>query len=483
MKFVWKILALSPLFFLSANGADEPKAQSQILRDILEVTQPLRTPRGNRLPLFLWGAIDIGVPGEKETESILRRLDERGIGAITTWNYQNKESSLAEGLRIARLQKKLGLGVNVNATSCLSQFFNGDERTAHITETGQPFFDSSFDAGVKMGCPFALDFRKPDIKAQLDFFARAYHEQNLPVNFIFADWEVDGPIEWNGAWESSKRCRRCREQIMGIEDFSVFQKVVRTLRSELQREVFAGPIKSYFPKALVGNYAVNPHSGYRYWYDYFEKLSEGAPYQSDQRAKYRKWFPEFPLTGYTFAMPVLYTWYPTFQWYDFKNPDYHWFYNLLLEATSAASNTPRNVPIIPFVHWHTTEPPKNADATVKQFSEEKYQELLWHILLRGGDSFFLWCPSNETLKEVELLHAVYAESLQYRDFLDRGDPITFEVPRREGPVISGLRLGQRVLVRRTDFNDDPAPVNLKVGATKIRVKRLPGKCQILKLPP
>lgn len=116
-------------------------------------------------------------------------------------------------LRIARLQKKLGLEINVIATSCLHQFFNGDEHTAHVTEAGERFFDASFDPGIKMGCPFTLEFRQPAIREQVEYFARAYRERGLTVDFVFADWEIDRPVEWNGAWESSKRCRRCRDRI------------------------------------------------------------------------------------------------------------------------------------------------------------------------------------------------------------------------------------------------------------------------------
>lgn len=43
-----------------------------------------------------------------------------------------------------------------------------------------------------------------------------------------------------------------------------------------------------------------------------ERFVEGAPYKQDRGAKYRQWAHEFAGTNYTFAMPVVYTWYPTF---------------------------------------------------------------------------------------------------------------------------------------------------------------------------
>jgi len=453
--------------------------KSEMINIVLENTEPLKYPRGNRLPLYVWSVIGADMGDDAEAEEIIRQLNDRGIAAISSWDYGRKEQSLAEGLRIAAIQKKLGLRVNVNANALLYSFCNGDPRTAHITDDGEPFFDTSFAESVKMGCPFALKFRYPEIKERVEYFAREYRKNGIDVDFVFADWEIDGAIEWNGAWESSKKCRRCRENIPDIDDFTSFQRAIREIRSEMQRETYAEVVKSYFPNVLVGNYAVYPHDGYRYWYDYFETFVEGAPYRADQRAKYRQWFHEFPLTGYTVAMPVVYTWYPIYTWYDFRNPDYRWFYNMLLVASNAGEHTPEDIPIVTFVHWHTTAPPPNPDPAVRQFSERNYQELLWHMLLRGHDTFFLWCTRDEVAKEVRLVHEVYAASLEFREFLENGEPVTFQVPRTEGPVVSALRLGDRLLVRRTDFTDYPDPVPLKVGDRIVNIPRVEGRCQIL----
>ena len=239
---------------------------------------------------------------------------------------------------------------------------------------------------------------------------------------------------------------------------------MREIRSDIQRATFGANVRDYFPEALVGNYGVYPHGGLRYWYDYFEKETPHAPFHLDQRARYREWANEFEGTGYTFAMPVVYTWYATFEWYDFDVPDYRWFYNMLLVGSNVGQHTPAATPIIPFVHWTTTAPPENPDPKVTQFSKEKYRELLWHLLLRGHDTFFLWCVSNELPDEIQLVHDVYAEAMNYRGFLDRGTPVSFEVPRQPGVVVSGLRLHDRVLVRRTEFGEsDSEPFLLELA--------------------
>jgi len=426
------------------------------LRVVLDATKPVEHLRNGRLPLYVL-PISGSLKGTSDARAndALRQLDQRAIGYSVEWQHSAFEESLREGLRIAKMQRALGQPVAVNANSCLYSFFDGSEETLHIDASGNRFADTS--SGGKLGCPFALEHRVPVIKQRVEKFLKAYKQAGVEVDFVFADWEIDGPIEWNDSWETHKRCKRCRSNISNIDDFRMFQSKLRSIRSTIQREAFGDNVTNYFPNCLVGNYGTYPHDGRRYWYDYFEKEpNAGIPVELDQQAKYREWAHEFADTGYTFSMPVVYTWYPTFHWYDFGDADYPWFYNMLKVGSNAGRHTPTSVPTIPFVHWHTTAPPKEVDPAVKQFSEEKYRELLWHLLLRGHDTFFLWCMSNELEKEIKLVHQVYAESLEHNGFIQRGTPVSFDVPKSAGSVVSGLRLGNRILARRTDFADATA---------------------------
>jgi len=455
--------------------------QEEKIALVLRETQPLKFPRGDRLPLYVWPAMDI--PGdEAAVEATLKALDERGIGACASWQPgKDQDKALERALRMGAIQNRLGLRVNVNANACTYAVCDGSPATAHIDAEGKPFFDTS--SGGKLGCPFKLQGRYPAMREKVDFFCRAYAAKSIEVGFVFADWEIDGPIEWQGGWDAAKRCVVCRERIPKLDDFRELQKAYRTVRSEIQRECYAAVVRKHFPRALVGNYAVYPHNGERYWYDYFEKEpTAGMPVRMDQRSPVRPWAHEFADCGFTFAMPTVYTWYRTWHWYDWADGDYRWFYNLLLVASNAGQATPADVPIISFVHYTTTSPPKEPDPGVKQFSTEKYKELLWHMLLRGHDTFFLWCPDAEIAQEVRPLHEVWAAALEHREFLEKGTPVTFGVPREPGPVVSGLRLGRRVLVRRTDFDATRGAVALKVGEGSVDVARLEGRCQILELP-
>ncbi|MFH0963266.1 MAG: hypothetical protein V2A58_04545 [Planctomycetota bacterium] len=454
----------------------------ELVELILSETEPLQRDRGDRLPLIHWHARALEAD-DARLEEIIRDLDARGIGFFSLWETgTSRESSLALALRVAAIQKRLGLPVIVFANGPMHMFFNGEESTAHVDDEGKPFFDDSF-GGTKMGCPFALEQRIAPMRKGMESFVQAYVERDLPIDIAFADWEIDGPIEWNDAWKNSKRCRRCREHIPDIDDFAAFQKALRAIRSRLQKEVLAEPILSAFPKALVGNYGVYPNDGYRYWLDYYEHedFPEGVALKTDGGARYRPWADEFKDTGFTFAMPVVYTWSRCYRWYDDENTDWRWFTNMLLNATNAGKSTSPNIPIISWIHHAIIWESGKSSEDVVQFSTEKYKELLWHMLLRGCDAFALWCTNQEVDFETRPLHEVYAESLEWREFLDRGQPVSFEVPRGAGPVVSGLRLGDRMLVRRTDFGDPSAPASITVGGKTLPVPSAPGVCRVIGL--
>ena len=485
-KLAFLVIGILVLVGTSALGQAQTNKEGAVvwpesIRIVLDNTQPLKHPRATRLPLFLWPAMNPGRLSDEQAQTLVQELDRRGVGLICRWDHTHFQDSLAEALPVARAQQKLGLPVAIDATTILYSFFNGDKQTAHIDDQGQPFWDASFSGKADMGCPFALDDRRAEIRGRVERFAEAYREAGLKPGFVWADWEVDGPIEWNDAWTASKRCKRCREHLPQIANFLQFQQELRTIRSDLQRTCYAEPLLLRFPDCLVGNYGTYPHDGFRYWYDYFETEQPWYPGLQQGGALYRHWANEFEGTGYTFAMPVIYTWSRMWRWYDFQEPDYRWFYPMLREGTSCASHTPSGLPIVAFVHWHTTVPPTPPDPAIKQFSVEGYQELLWHLLLRGVGTFYLWCPAPEYVDEVKTLYPVWAAAQEYGDFLTKGRPVSFDVPAQPGTVISGLKLNNRVLLRRTDFAAPKGDVVLNVGGRELRVPIAKGRCQVLEL--
>ena len=104
-----------------------PSIWPEPIRIVFENTQPLKHPRATRLPLFLWPAMNPGRLTDEQALTLVKQLDERGVGLVCRWDHARYQDSLAEALPVARAQKKLGLPVAIDATSLLYAFFNGDK--------------------------------------------------------------------------------------------------------------------------------------------------------------------------------------------------------------------------------------------------------------------------------------------------------------------------------------------------------------------
>ena len=62
---------------------------------------------------------------------------------------------------------------------CSTPSLTATRRTAHIDDKGEPFWDTSFAGKADMGCPFALDGRRAEIRGRVERFAEAYREAGL----------------------------------------------------------------------------------------------------------------------------------------------------------------------------------------------------------------------------------------------------------------------------------------------------------------
>ncbi|MBA3845173.1 MAG: hypothetical protein H0X45_00875, partial [Planctomycetes bacterium] len=346
--------------------------------------------------------------------------------------------------------------------------------TAHHDAAGQALL-SDFMVW-KAGCPFAkLDDRLQSRKAKIDAFLAAYAAAGVAPEFITGDYEFDGPSEWNDSWALAKRCVACRAQIPTIDtDFAAYQRAVRAERSRWQKEMIAATVKARFPQCRVGVYGMNPHDGYRYWHDFFEAQARipGVAYVEDHGAAYRPWADEFAAAGYDVAMPVCYVLPHAFTYAVETAADQAWFAfaNLLREGGSVGRATSADLPIYPFVH---------ADPA---FPVERYEEALWHLLLRGADSFCMWCPAEAMAAQLAPVHRVWAAAGEHGEFLARGAPVLWAVPDEPGAAVSALQLGKRLLVRRTDGVAQAGDIAVEIDGQRVAVPPSPGRCQIITLP-
>ncbi len=475
-----EVLALGSILLVAAPLMSEtPDSWIERMDRIIEATQPLEDPATGDAPFHTWAAhVPEGVPDDA-LERVAVLLHARGIPLIVNWHPDRFEQSMRTAKQVARLQRRIGSPGCINATACLHSFFNGDPSTAHVDAQGQRFFDESFGPQHKIGCPFTLDARLPEIRTQVTQFVDAYAEGGLPIDMIFADWEIDGPLEFNRAHAAAKRCVRCREAISDLEDFKVFQAVLRRMRARLQKKAFTEPVLAAYPEALVGNYAVYPHDGYRYWYDYFEFYVEGQPHITEQRACYRAWYPEFPETGYSMAMPVVYPWENIFGWTDIEPADARWLHHMLKVADNAGRHTPPEIPLVSFVHYHVLPEKDRLRPETKRLSDRAYRELLWHMLLRGTDRFFVWSPDSQAVEETRLAHEVYRESRRYAKLLERGRPLDFAGTGKPGVLVSAVMDERDILAFVSRWGEADDPVTLWAEGRTYHLAADSGKPQLL----
>jgi hypothetical protein len=69
----------------------------------------------------------------------------------------------------------------------------------------------------------------------------------------------------------------------------------------------------------------------------------------------------------------------------------------------------------------------------------------------------------------------------HREFIGQGEPVMFNVPSEPGTVVSGLRLGDRLLVRRTDFGDNQEAVRGVVDGRIVEIPRRDGETWVMDL--
>ncbi len=122
---------MTGFLLLALLAAQSEPTDSESIHAIIENTEPLEAPRGDRLPLYIWPAHRLGTTNEDELVEILDALEARGLAAIASWR-PNDPAALEEALQLGRLQRRLGLPISVSATSSTYAFFNGDAETAHI---------------------------------------------------------------------------------------------------------------------------------------------------------------------------------------------------------------------------------------------------------------------------------------------------------------------------------------------------------------
>ncbi|MBS1270344.1 MAG: hypothetical protein MAG794_01299 [Gammaproteobacteria bacterium] len=150
-----------------------------------------------------------------------------------------------------------------------------------------------------------------------------------------------------------------------------------------------------------------------------------------------------------------------------ENVDRFYTHLLLRQVTMDALNRKRYRSNLDAVVWVARWVRDHPEERVPAMSRAAYRESLRHIWLRGIDAMQVFNAVREryeayAIQEVRDVQQVFDEMLAYREFLEAGEVMNFAVPdNREASVMwSGLRLGDRAIVRVTNLGGGPPHVNL-----------------------
>jgi hypothetical protein len=139
---------------------------------------------------------------------------------------------------------------------------------------------------------------------------------------------------------------------------------------------------------------------------------------------------------------------------DREHVDQFYFHLLIRMVSDDQANAAKWAPQLNCFPWVDRWCPDVEDPTIPIMSRERYREVLRHLWLRGVDGMQIFQPRRPgfediVLSEVQDAVAVYDQMLTYRDLLDTGVPMCYDVPgpQFDGVVWSGLRTDERAVVR------------------------------------
>jgi hypothetical protein len=408
----------------------EPPASFNLLDEINREVPALRHPRGSRWPMIFWQAGSF----EPQSPEVYRQMLSRGF----TQHIRLDESMISTAQALQRAGSPVIM-------------MQGEGGTYPYSTAGDPKeWAHQFDVGYAPknrvhACPavtkgWAANANR--IRTTLQHFKDA----GVTVDAVWMDWEVE-PAVGEGNYEQAIHCARCRatlpREVLSTE--LAFEDYCSRKYVELVGTYLAAPVAEIFPGCSTTNWEAIVSS------------------------------PEHPILGweqqtlvplippvFTASNPVAYgmtlffdQWKDSFK-LDREHVDQLYAHLLLRQISCDTANRKIWAPQMESIPWVARW--CAADVNPKEsrpiMSRERYREVLRHLWLRGISGMQIFnsiVPGYEqmTLYEIKDAVAVYDEMLEYRDFLEKGEPMNLAVPKLQddGVLWSGLLMRDTALIR------------------------------------
>jgi hypothetical protein len=396
---------------------------------VLKTIPPLKHERGSRWPLVTWE----GFSAEPQKLPFYQELLKRGLTQHIRLDLKWIETALA--------LQRAGSPVIV---------IEGSGGVFPASLAGEPsIWAHQFDAGYK-----PKDYTRPcpSIHKGWAIFAdklretlRQFKQKGVQIDAVWNDWEGD-PLYGPDRFEQARHCKRCREILPAktLSSSQHFNDYTARKFYELFGAYYAAPVLEFYPKCSVTNWLAQPSTP-----------TEPQLGWSGERS-------------HVYIPPLVTAWNPTAygaaSWIwesrskedkrDQEHVDQVYANVLLRQVSLTGKLTRRWAPekaSIPWVARWVTEPP---ELEFPVMTRERYREVLRHLWLRGVAAMQVFNPRMKSfedmaLPEVQDAVAIYDEMLAFREFLEEGEVLSYDVPhpQDDGVIWSGLRLENRAVVR------------------------------------
>jgi hypothetical protein len=432
---------------------------------VVKTIPPLRHARGARWPLIAWE----GFSFEPQPESWYKALLERGF---------------AQHIRMQPGMVDAALAIQRAGSPVIAM--EGGSGPFPATLAGEPAawahqLDPEYKPkGEVRPCP-SMHSGWAVFADQLRGVLKLFRDRGVRLDAVWADWEGD-PLYGDDRHEQARHCARCRRLIpaKALSSGDAFRDYTTRVFYDLFGVYYAAPVLEYFPKCSVTNWLAQPST------------------------------PEDPQPGWSGSKghvqmpPVVTAWNPTaygaasWVWKERSVGDRanqrrvdDVYTNVLLRQVSLAGRlTERWAPEKELVPWVCRWVSEGPETEFPVMSRERYREVLRQLWLRGIAAMQVFGPRIPGFEEMglpELQDAalIYDEMLAYREILEGGTVLNWEVPpeREPGVLWSGMRLGDEAILRVFNGADSRRKIGVRIwpgrpsnlvvdsGATTLRLRR------------
>lgn len=404
------------------------------------VVKPMQHSLGDRMPLLIW---DLPMPSEaqsiwaRQSGSLRKTIEELAKrGVVPTVLVPGGSGAMALARTINEAHQPIfllnaGPVIENTAWRDCGVWVIGKDATHPGHERRWPCLAL---ANAQTGADLIRQTIEPFKSAGLTVQGMFYDDEGLPYSE-------------NGIYESEAQSPQMREHYPPgtFKSRESFNEYVRSLHMELVREVLVDPVHAVFPGALVGEFGE------------FSSTKENPVMLANGRA-----IPPIVCQS-DISMPPLYANNNILPYYMVpgqpmtqERADQIYLASMLSMFSSSAANAKaEHKKIVPYVGQ--TVPDNPSPAVRFGMNNALWRELQFHLWLRGADGMYIFdlgmpggfVTADMSFHSVETVRSVYDQMLGYRDFLDHGQPMNFQVPRMfsDEPIWSGLRLKDRCLVR------------------------------------